>query len=99
LLCGFILQIFGDKNNDEPIILFIAINICSMIIYGAIYFISFLLARRIWEKPITGKDLDTYDIDTNIEIATEKEIIDMLDETWEEVSGEKAPHISSHKSN
>ena len=98
LLCGFVLQIFGDKNNDEPIILFIAITICTMIIYGAIYFISFLLARWIWEKPITGKELDKYDIDTNIKIATEKEIIDMLDETLEEVMGEK-PLTSQNKSN
>ena len=89
LLCGFVLQIFGNKNNDEPIILFIAVIICSIIIYGAIYFISHLLALWIWKEPITGKELEKYDVNTNIEIATEKEIVDMLDEMWEEEFGEK----------
>ena len=97
LLSGFILQIFGDKNNDEPIILFISVIICSMIIYGAIYFISNLLAKWIWEKPITGKELEKYEVNTNIEIATEKEIIDMLDETWEDVWGEKPAKFDPKK--
>ena len=94
LLCGFVLQIFGDKNNDEPIVLFIAVVICSMIIYGAIYFISYLLAQCIWEKPITGKELEQYDIKTNVKYLTKKELDDMLEETWEDIWGEKAPSTS-----
>ena len=90
LLCGFVLQIFVSKNNDEPLVLFIAILICSMIIYGAIYFISYQLAQWIWEKPITGKELEQYGIKTNINFLTKKELVDMLEETWEE----KAPHTS-----
>lgn len=85
LLMGYILQLFCSKNDDNHLILLAGILFFSILIYAIIFFLSSLIARWIGKKRVTNKELEDYQITTNISFMQEEEVIQILEEKFGKV--------------
>lgn len=89
LLIGYALQIFCNKLDDNHLILLGGILFFSVLIYAIIFFLSALIARWIGKKRVTNKELEDYQITTNISFMQEEEMIQILEEEFGKVFNEK----------
>ena len=89
LLIGYSLQIFCIKIDDNHLILLAGVLFFSILIYAIIFFVSALIARWIGKKRVTNKELEDYQISTNISFMQEEEMIQILEEEFGKVFNEK----------
>jgi hypothetical protein len=89
LLIGYSLQIFCIKIDDNHLILLAGVLFFSILIYAIIFLVSALMARWIGKKRVTNKELEDYQISTNISFMQEEEMIQILEEEFGKVFNEK----------